>query len=147
MFEKAVRLYLDGQWPEAIERLNDCQEVMYDDYPAELLLDFMNKKGGIAPDDWKGYRRRAGGVGKKNADWLRLSWNVTVVLRAVSPAAAPCPAPAPTTLLGLASAPAVVPGPAPAHAVTPVVMHVYGGSAVAAADGGMGGWVVVGLLL
>ena len=56
MFEKAVRLYLDGQWPEAIERLNDCQEVMYDDYPAELLLDFMNKKGGIAPDDWKGYR-------------------------------------------------------------------------------------------
>lgn len=55
-YEKAVRLYLDGNWPEAISHLQQCRRDWPDDQPAKNLIAYMQHTGGVAPGQWKGYR-------------------------------------------------------------------------------------------
>ena len=55
-FGKAYQLYLDGNWPDAIDIIDECIEQNPLDGPAQTLLRIMNNGGGVAPINWKGYR-------------------------------------------------------------------------------------------
>ncbi|OMJ82972.1 hypothetical protein SteCoe_16183 [Stentor coeruleus] len=56
-FSIALQDYLDGKWTEAkagFQRAQDLKEGP--DGPCQVLLDFINSEGGIAPANWPGYR-------------------------------------------------------------------------------------------
>lgn len=56
-FEIALQDYLDGKWTEAkagFKRAMDLKESF--DGPCQVLIDFINSEGGVAPANWPGYR-------------------------------------------------------------------------------------------
>lgn len=56
-FEIALQDYLDGKWTEAkagFKRAMDLKEGF--DGPCQVLIDFINSEGGVAPANWPGYR-------------------------------------------------------------------------------------------
>ena len=56
MFEEAVDSYFKGNWPEAVAAFQRCLVVKPEDTPASVLIDVMQKEGGVAPANWPGYR-------------------------------------------------------------------------------------------
>lgn len=55
-FKKALGLYLNGEWKDAQEKLNEALILKENDGPCKTLLAFMGKFGFEKPEDWKGYR-------------------------------------------------------------------------------------------
>jgi hypothetical protein len=56
-YEAALKLYLEGYWPEAKQTLDDVERIKgYADKPTQLLIKFMQKNNYIVPDDWQCYR-------------------------------------------------------------------------------------------
>lgn len=56
-FSIALQDYLDGKWTEAkagFKRAQDLKEGP--DGPCQVLIDYINSEGGVAPDNWPGYR-------------------------------------------------------------------------------------------
>jgi hypothetical protein len=56
-FEIALQDYLDGKWTEAkagFKRAIDLKGGP--DGPSQVLIDFINSEGGVAPSNWPGYR-------------------------------------------------------------------------------------------
>jgi class 3 adenylate cyclase len=56
-FEIALQDYLDGKWTEAkagFKRAMDLKGAP--DGPCQVLIDFINSEGGVAPSNWPGYR-------------------------------------------------------------------------------------------
>ena len=81
-FNAGMKAYLEGDWPMAIKRLENANEIMVDaamdegylhdeqddspdrkelyrtetaDGPSVYLVQFMKSKGGVAPEDWDGW--------------------------------------------------------------------------------------------
>jgi class 3 adenylate cyclase len=54
-FEEAVNLYIDGQWPQAVQALDRLLLDKSYDGPANKLKSYMMQNGPQAPRDWQGY--------------------------------------------------------------------------------------------
>nr|BAW35593.1 adenylyl cyclase with PDE domain [Chara braunii] len=55
-FESGVEAYINGNWEEAIEYLEDCKALWPSDKPAQVLLAFMATYNNQQPDNWRGFR-------------------------------------------------------------------------------------------
>jgi len=62
-FRKAYYLFEGGIWPTAKEMFDAVLKIDPEDGPTRFLLQYMEKMGGVAPHDWKGVRKEAGGMG------------------------------------------------------------------------------------
>ena len=57
LWDTGISAYLAGDWPTAHHIFNDCLELTDNKCgPCKFLLKEINDNGGIAPDDWDGYR-------------------------------------------------------------------------------------------
>ncbi|XXQ30478.1 Guanylate cyclase domain-containing protein [Plasmodiophora brassicae] len=57
MFNRSVKLYVDGKWEGARDGLSICQSMVTNDAPTRVLLDFMQTFSYQPPPDWAGFRR------------------------------------------------------------------------------------------
>ena len=56
-FEIALQDYLDGKWTEAKAGFKRAMDLKgFTDGPCQVLIDFINSEGGVAPTNWPGYR-------------------------------------------------------------------------------------------
>ncbi|OMJ79003.1 hypothetical protein SteCoe_21086 [Stentor coeruleus] len=56
-FRIALQDYLDGKWTEAKAGFNRAQDLKEGpDGPCQVLIDYINSEGGVAPTNWPGYR-------------------------------------------------------------------------------------------
>mmetsp|Transcript_9218 Transcript_9218/g.11312 ORF Transcript_9218/g.11312 Transcript_9218/m.11312 type:complete len:99 (+) Transcript_9218:1309-1605(+) len=55
-FQRALHLYLDGDWSASFQILEKLDQVLPDDTPLQALVSFMAVAGHICPPDWRGYR-------------------------------------------------------------------------------------------
>ena len=55
-FKDGIDYYLFGDWGKASKLFKRCLEIVKNDKPTTVLLDYMNQYNFIAPKDWKGYR-------------------------------------------------------------------------------------------
>ena len=57
LWDNGIAAYLAGDWPTAHHIFNDCLELTNNKCgPSKFLLSQIASNGGIAPDDWDGYR-------------------------------------------------------------------------------------------
>ncbi|KAL2613527.1 hypothetical protein R1flu_025219 [Riccia fluitans] len=56
IFEEAVDSYIDGDWENALERLQECQNFWPTDKPAQVLINFMASHNNQVPETWAGFR-------------------------------------------------------------------------------------------
>jgi hypothetical protein len=56
-FSIALQDYLDGKWTEAIAGLKRAQDLKGSiDGPCQVLIEFIQSEGGVAPANWPGFR-------------------------------------------------------------------------------------------
>lgn len=55
-FDKAIDLYLDGEWHAAFENLQKAQVHIARDGPTMFLMDYMDKSKNTKPDTWDNAR-------------------------------------------------------------------------------------------
>jgi hypothetical protein len=57
-WSKGFACYVKGEWPEAIELFKKTLLMTPDnnDGPSQTLISFMESLGGVAPEDWQGFR-------------------------------------------------------------------------------------------
>ena len=56
VFEEGVDFYIKGDWEQARNRIDKCMGIHSGDGPCNSLSRVMDKEGGKAPDDWRGFR-------------------------------------------------------------------------------------------
>jgi len=56
-YNKATKLYINGEWPDAKRMYEKVLEIEPSDKASVVVLAYMKKRGNIAPDDWEGYRK------------------------------------------------------------------------------------------
>jgi hypothetical protein len=55
-FDKAIDLYIDGEWYGAFEMLSKAQGHNTKDGPTIFLLDYLEKNKNLKPDSWENAR-------------------------------------------------------------------------------------------
>ena len=56
VFDFAFKKYIEGKWEESREKLEECLNILKNDGPGLVLLNFIEKFNFKSPDDWKGFR-------------------------------------------------------------------------------------------
>jgi len=56
VFKDGIKAYLIGNWQKAKEKLEQGVKFKLNDGPCKTILEFMEKKNFIKPDDWLGFR-------------------------------------------------------------------------------------------
>ncbi|GMH49042.1 hypothetical protein TrRE_jg13570 [Triparma retinervis] len=56
IFEEGVDFYIKGDWEQARDRIDKCLGIYSGDGPCNSLSRVMDREGGKAPDDWRGFR-------------------------------------------------------------------------------------------
>jgi hypothetical protein len=55
-FSKAMELYIEGNFPAAKDKFDECLDIKPRDGPTLTLVDFIIENGLKSPPDWDGYR-------------------------------------------------------------------------------------------
>mmetsp|Transcript_4206 Transcript_4206/g.8486 ORF Transcript_4206/g.8486 Transcript_4206/m.8486 type:complete len:833 (+) Transcript_4206:135-2633(+) len=56
IFEEGIDFYIKGDWEQARNRIDKCLGIYGGDGPCNCLSRVMDREGGKAPDDWRGFR-------------------------------------------------------------------------------------------